>query len=177
MKIPLDKVRYVTNPTPTVLVSTLSKEGRKNIAPFGMFMNCSCNPPMVLFGARKKIHTYKYLKETGEFVVGIPPSKIVKQVYKASEINEGDEFEGSGLTPIASKSVKPFSIKECEANLECKFVREIETGDHVMIIGEVIDGIMDDKLFSKDNANIRTNLDSLYHVTNDVFTSKGKVIK
>ncbi|UCD04378.1 MAG: flavin reductase family protein [Candidatus Woesearchaeota archaeon] len=177
MKIPLDKVVYSTPPSAVVLVSTISKEGRKNIAPFGFFMPCAHQPPMVAVSIRKTIHTYKYAKEIGEFVVSIPTSKIVKQVYKAGGVNEGDEFKGSGLTAIPSNSVKPFSVKECQVNLECRFVDEITTGDHVIIIGKVIDGIIDDTIFNEDNAILRTNLDSIYHATKNNFVSKGKKIE
>lgn len=40
----IEKVVYVTQPSPVILVSTISKDYIENVAPFGMFMNCSTKP-------------------------------------------------------------------------------------------------------------------------------------
>jgi flavin reductase (DIM6/NTAB) family NADH-FMN oxidoreductase RutF len=173
MKLAPQQIVYSTPPSPVVLVSTINKKGRKNIAPFGFFMPCSHKPPMVAIGVRKTTHTYKYAKEIGEFVVGIPTPRIAKQLYKASEVGKtDDEFKECGLTPVPSKKVRPFRIKECQVNLECKFVSEIDTGDHTMIIGEVIEAECDGDIFDKNKAKLRYNLDSLYHVTGPRFITK-----
>lgn len=179
MKLPLDKVVYSTPPSPVVLVSTLNKQGRKNLAPFGFFMTCAHKPPMLAIGVRKSIHTYKYAKQTGEFVVGIPTPEIVRQLYKAGQRMEtDDEFKESDLTPIPSEKVKPFRIKECQVNLECKLVKELEVGDHIIIIGEVIAADIKDELYDEDKAKLRYNLNSLYHITGPNFITKdGKKIK
>lgn len=34
----IEKVVYVTQPSPVILVSTISKDNIENVAPFGMFM-------------------------------------------------------------------------------------------------------------------------------------------
>lgn len=78
MKLDSSKIVYSTPLSPVVLVSTINRKGRKNIAPFGFFMTCSHKPPMVAISIRKITHTYQYVKEMGEFVVGIPTPKIVK---------------------------------------------------------------------------------------------------
>jgi len=178
MKFPLDKVVYSTPPSPVVLVSTINKDGRKNLAAFGFFMPCAHNPPMVAVGVRKTIHTYKYAKEIGEFVIGIPTPRIVKQVCKAGDKTDSeDEFVYCGLTPIKSELVKPFRIKECQINLECKFVGEIDTTDHTIILGKVVATDCDEKIYDENKGNFRLNLDSLYHVTGSRFiTGKGEKI-
>ena len=178
MKLVISKIIYSTPPSPVVLVSTINNKGRKNIAPFGFFMPCSFKPPMVAISVRRVTHTYRYAKEMGEFVVGIPTPIIVKQLYKASKIGKtDDEFRECGLTPIPSKRVRPFRIKECQVNLECKFINNMNAGDHTIIIGEVIEAECDDEIFDKDKANLRYNLNPLYHVTGRSFITKdGKKI-
>ena len=179
MKFPLDKVIYSTPPSPVVLVSTINKEGRKNLAAFGFFMTCGANPPMVAIGVRKTIHTYKYAKEIREFVVGIPSPKIVENIWKSGGDKKGDdEFKHCKLTPIPSKKVKPFRIKECQVNLECKFKGEIDTTDHTIILGEVIEADINEELYDENKVKMRYNLNSLYHITGPVFvTGEGKKIK
>ena len=60
----IEKVVYVTQPSPIVLVSTISKDNIDNVAPFGMFMNCSTKPDnMVAIAISPKTDTYKNIKE------------------------------------------------------------------------------------------------------------------
>lgn len=178
MKFPLDKVIYSTPPSPVVLVSTMNKDGRKNVAAFGFFMTCAHNPPMVAIGVRKSIHTYQYTKELGEFVVGIPTPEIAKQVWLSGNRDKSDdEFKYCSLTPVPSEKVKPFRIKECQVNLECKFTGEIDTTDHIIIFGEVVEADCKEGLYDEDKGSFRSNINALYHVTGNRFkTGNGKEV-
>lgn len=57
----LEVRKYLIPPTPVVLVSTLYGEV-KNVAPFGMFMPVSSNPPMVALGIRQIRDTFKNIQ-------------------------------------------------------------------------------------------------------------------
>ena len=48
-----------------------------------------------------------------------------------------DKFAVTGLTPLATRVVKPPLIQECPMNIECKLVNVIPTGDHDLFIGRV----------------------------------------
>ena len=49
-----------------------------------------------------------------------------------------NELEKAGLTQISSSQVKPPSIAECTAHLECKVKWIKKAGDHQIIVGEVL---------------------------------------
>jgi len=179
MKIPDNVTIYATPPSPVVLASTIDKKGNKNLAAFGFFGLCSHIPGMVTIGVRKTIQTYKNMKATGQFVIGIPTPKIAKNVYAtADKLRKEDAFKECGLTPIKSAKVKPFRIKECQVNFECKVVKIIETGDHILVIAEIIESDCDPKIYANNKRDFRLNIDALYHATGSVFkTGKGKVIE
>ena len=68
----IEKIVYVTQPSPVILVSTISKDNVENVAPFAMFMNCSTKPDnMVAIAISPKTDTYVNIKETKQFVIGI----------------------------------------------------------------------------------------------------------
>jgi len=174
MKLPLNLVVYATPPAPVVLVSTIDEKKKKNVAPFAFFATCSHIPPMVCFGTRKETDTYKNIMKTKEFVVSIPSPDIVDKVWSCGKKVE-DEFKHSGLTPIKPKKVKPYRIKECQTNLECVFRWKKKTGDHILIIGEVVEADVNKKVFSKEKWKLRTKLNPLYHVTRNHFIlGRGK---
>jgi hypothetical protein len=64
-----------------------------------------------------------------------------------------NEFTKSGFTPIASDMVKPFRVKESPAQLECKVLQVIETGQEGgaanLIICEVVCMHVDDNVLNE----------------------------
>lgn len=59
-------------PRPTIIVTTVNRKGEVNAAPFSFTMPVSMDPPLIAFASVTSHHTYKNIKETGEFVVNIP---------------------------------------------------------------------------------------------------------
>jgi flavin reductase (DIM6/NTAB) family NADH-FMN oxidoreductase RutF len=63
-------------PRPTIIVTTVNKGGEVNAAPFSFTMPVSMNPPLIAFASVTTHHTYRNIKETGEFVVNIQGLKF-----------------------------------------------------------------------------------------------------
>ncbi len=127
---PKDTLEILTGgvgPRPIALVSTLSKEGKRNLAPFSFFNAFGSNPPIVVFSPARKTRnggfkdTYNNLLETKECVVQVVTYAMAKQVNICSiEFKPGvDEFIESGLTPLDSLKVKPPRVKESPFQMEC----------------------------------------------------------
>jgi flavin reductase (DIM6/NTAB) family NADH-FMN oxidoreductase RutF len=115
-------------PRPIAFVSTVDAAGIRNLAPFSYFTACSSNPPVVCFctavrtGPRPYKDTLLNVEATGEFVVNIVSEDIAAQMNltSADVPPEIDEFELSGLTPIASDLVKPPRVAESKVQMECR---------------------------------------------------------
>jgi flavin reductase (DIM6/NTAB) family NADH-FMN oxidoreductase RutF len=141
-------------PRPVALVSTMSREGVANLAPFSFFCGVGSVPPTVLFcpalreagsaetGERKD--TLRNVEETGEFVINVVSEAIAAGATEASANvpPEVDEFPLSGLTPVPSEAVRPPRVAESPAQMECKLVQVIYTGhaprSGVIVLGEVV---------------------------------------
>jgi flavin reductase (DIM6/NTAB) family NADH-FMN oxidoreductase RutF len=141
-------------PRPVALVSTLSRDGVPNLAPFSFFAGVGSNPPTVLFcpalrpadsaeaGHRKD--TLRNVEETGEFVINVVSEAIAAaaNATSAEAPPEVDEFNLSGLTPIPSLAVRPSRVAESPAQMECKLLQVIYTGhgpaSGVIVLGEVV---------------------------------------
>ncbi len=80
-------------------------------------------------GGRKD--TLRNIEATGEFVVNVVPEEIAQQMNACSPEfpPEVDEFEVSGLTPVASDLVKPPRVGESKVSMECRLVRVVEVSD------------------------------------------------
>ena len=141
-------------PRPIALVSTVDYEGNANLAPFSFFAGVGSAPPTVLFcpalrpggtdQAGKRKDTLRNVEETREFVINVVSEAIAAQCnLTAAEVGpEVNEFKLSGLTPLASEVVKPPRVAESPAQMECKLMKVIYTGDQpasgVIVLGEVV---------------------------------------
>lgn len=173
----IEKVIYLTQPSPVVLVSTISQQKKENVAPFAMFMNCSSqNPPMVAIAISPKTDTYANIRETKEFIVGIPKEDMMEKLYKTGEKVEKEisEFELANLSAYASKTLQCKRIKECVVNIDCVFEQEIKTGNHQLIVGKVVDCDIDQDKYVEDKMVLRKNICNIYHITGGDFMVNGE---
>lgn len=123
-------------PRPIALASTVDKEGNVNLSPFSFFNVFSANPPILIFSPARRgknnttKHSYENVKEVSEVVINIVNYPIAQRMYQTSlEYKKGvDEFEKSGLTPVASEKVKPPRVLESPASFECTVDQIIELG-------------------------------------------------
>ncbi len=141
-------------PRPIALVSTVDAQGNANLAPFSFFAGVGSAPPTVLFcpalrpagtnmaGGRKD--TLRNVEETRQFVINVVSEAIAAQTnLTAAEVDrEVNEFNLSGLTPLASQVVKAPRVAESPAQMECRLMQVIYTGDKpasgVIVLGEVV---------------------------------------
>jgi flavin reductase (DIM6/NTAB) family NADH-FMN oxidoreductase RutF len=104
-------------PLPVVLISTASRSGIRNAAPW------SCVTPVlrpldeVLIASWLKRDTLDNIRQTGEFVINVPRAGMEDAVMICARNYppEVDEIVEAGLTPRPSKVVKAPGIEGCLA--------------------------------------------------------------
>lgn len=130
------------------IVTTIDKGGTINAAPYslGTPFNVGRKHPQILLGMRGSSHTYKNAIDTEEFVVNFPSSNYLQDVMQTAQFmpKEENELEHTQFTTVASKRVKPPSIKECSQHLECRLhdVIELDYGQ-VHLIGNIVEIVVD----------------------------------
>ncbi len=170
--IPLSDIAIASPGVPVYLISTVSKSGIRNIAPYGMVMPASYNPPTYVVGSDKDRDTYRNIVETGEFVLNVPSTSMLEKVNITGTKfpAEIDEFEKSELTPILASQVRSPLIVECRSHFECKVLNIYEiTETRVIIIGEVVAVSINQDLFLKNFAKQKGQLDPLFYVQGTYF--------
>jgi len=137
-------------PRPIAFVSSLDEHGVHNLAPFSYFMACTADPPVVCFvsGYRRAEtptkDTLRNIAATKEFVVNIVSEEFAgKMNLTSAEVApEVDEFELSGLTPLASELIRPPRVAESHAQMECRLRQFMPIGEApgggTIIFGDVL---------------------------------------
>ena len=134
------EVLTLLNLKPTVIITTVGKDGSTNAAPFSRFSIVDYNPPRALFSTRMKRDTYKNILETGEFVLNYPSIHLLRQIWITSKhFPYGvSELEKANLTAVSSEKVKPPRIQECRAHVECKVLWTKPIGSSCLVLGDIV---------------------------------------
>ncbi|MFM2423394.1 MAG: hypothetical protein RL291_1924 [Pseudomonadota bacterium] len=155
-----DPLKALAVPRPIGWISTQSKAGVLNLAPYSFFNCVSEKPAYVVFGTAGIKDSLANIQETGEFVCSMATYDLRNEMNMTSAMvpREIDEFPLSGLTPAQSKFVKPPRVKESPAAFECQHWKTVELpgvpgmgprDDYYLVIGLVV-GIYIDDTFIKD---------------------------
>lgn len=164
-------IKYAVAPRPICLASTIDQDGKPNLSPFSYFNFMSQSPAICVFSPLTRMrdgsdkHTLHNIKATGEVVINIVNYDMVQQQSLAStEYAEGvDEFEKSGLTPLASTLIKPARVAESPVQLECKVKEVIDLGpgggSGNLVIAEVLCMHIQSNLLNEENEIDQAALD------------------
>ncbi len=136
-------------PRPIAFASTMDSNGNPNLSPFSFFNVFSANPPIMVFSPARRVRnnttkdTLANCAATKEVVINVVNYAIVEQMSLSSTEYPStvNEFVKAGLTPMESKTVRPYRVKESPVQFEC-IVRDItalgdEGGAGNLIICEV----------------------------------------
>jgi len=138
--IPFERSMYLLHPFNATLVTSKGKDGKINAMAVAWIIPVSVKPPLLVMSIRPERYSYGLIMETEEFVVNIPTFDLAQKVLLCGRRSgrSCDKFKDAGLTPQEAKKVNVPVIEECVAHLECRLVKTVEAGDHVLMIGEVV---------------------------------------
>ncbi|MEW8971538.1 MAG: flavin reductase family protein [Mesobacillus sp.] len=136
-------------PRPIAFITTSSKDGVLNGAPFSYFNIVSSNPPMISLSIQrsggKQKDTARNILESGEFVLHIVDEHNVEKINQtAASLAPGQsEVELAQLTPIDSVKVAVPGVKEAKIRMECVLEQSLELGGEDtpgcdFVIGKVV---------------------------------------
>lgn len=163
--LPYNPFKSICVPRPIAWISSLSKDGVLNVAPFSQFTNLSFDPPYIVFSASDRPggggqkDTVQNILDTKEFVVNMATYALREEVEITGQqvAPEIDEAGLAGLEMTSSKIVKPPRIAASPVQMECTFFSSMTVpgrkGPHHLMVGRVI-GV---------------------HISDDAITPEGKI--
>lgn len=150
-------------PRPIAFVSTISPDGRPNLAPFSFFNGVGSNPMTVVFcpanaadgNEKDTLRNCKPIDEggTGQFVVCASVEGYARSIAGAAEpLPYGEsEFELVGLATAASTRVRPPRVAASPWAFECETLQVLRTNPGApaggnVVLGRVVHVHLDDAL-------------------------------
>lgn len=147
-------------PRPIAFVTSMSKEGILNGAPFSYFSIVSANPPMISLSIQRKEgnqkDTARNILATKEFVAHIVDDTNVEKVNKTAAVlpPEQSEIELANLTPITSEKLSIKGVKEAKIRMECILENSLQLGGNEtpscdLIIGRIVQFHIDENIYEQ----------------------------
>jgi flavin reductase (DIM6/NTAB) family NADH-FMN oxidoreductase RutF len=156
--LPHDPFKALIAPRPIGWVTTISKTGALNLAPYSYFNAVCDRPPIILFSSVGAKDSVTFADETREFVWNMPTYDLREAMNTTSgSYPRGiSEFGPARLAAAPSRLVAPPRVAASPAALECKVIeiRAVtdlagrETGNY-LVSGQVV-GVHIDERFIKD---------------------------
>jgi flavin reductase (DIM6/NTAB) family NADH-FMN oxidoreductase RutF len=152
-------------PRPIAWVSTISKQGTPNLAPYSFYTVASRNPPMLCFSVGEGIEgregtekdTLVNIRQMKEFVINVVSTDYANEMHQTAK-NVGpeiDEFQLAGLTAAESVSVSAPRIKEAPISMECVLEQILKLGTDHLIIGRVVQYHIQDHLYKDGKVDLK----------------------
>jgi flavin reductase (DIM6/NTAB) family NADH-FMN oxidoreductase RutF len=168
-------------PRPIAWVSTISQDGKTNLAPFSFFQGVCANPPTLLFtGANdrtgRKKDTIVNIEQTSEFVVNLVPYSLREPMNASSAtLPHGEsEFDAFSIPTAPSQHIRPPRVANSPVALECKLDRIVHIGEGALagnvVFGRILCAHVNDTVLNSGGKIDPAKLDTIGRMGGDLYT-------
>lgn len=153
--LPHDPFNAIVGPRPIGWISTQSKAGVANLAPYSFFNAFNYVPPIIGFSSVGYKDTVRNIEETGEFVWNLVTKDLAEVMNQSSAVYlpETSEFDALNLEKASSTLVTPPRVAKAKVAFECQCTEIIQlkgiSGEKVktwLVLGEVVNIHIDQSL-------------------------------
>lgn len=153
--MPHDPFKGMIVPRPIGWISTLSRAGAVNLAPYSYFNAFSSWPQIVGFSSEGEKDSQAFAIERGEFVWSMATWPLRERMNASSAplARGSSEFAHAGLEPAPSRLVAPPRVAASPAALECKVTQVVRLKDlegnegaRIVVFGQVVGIHLEERL-------------------------------
>ena len=137
----------LVTPRPIGWISSRSRDGVANLAPYSFFHAVAGRPPFVMFSSTPRKNSLANIEETGAFAVNVATWDLREEMNMSSAPFEHgvDEFELTGLEKAECRNVDVPRVAASPIAIECELYQCLplrpKSGlpcETTMVIGEVV---------------------------------------
>ena len=145
--LPHDPFNAIVGPRPIGWISTKSRTGILNLAPYSFFNAFNYTPPIVGFASIGYKDTVRNVEETGQFCWNLATRALADRMNATCAMvpPDVDEFALAGLTPAPSRVVDVPRVLEAPVSFECRLTQLVRLQDadgqpapSWLVLGEVV---------------------------------------
>jgi len=164
-------------PRPIGWISTVSRSGVRNLAPYSYFNLMGSDPAYVTFGSTGVKDSLTNLREVPEFVTNIVTMHLLERMnFTSGDFpRDEDEFGWAGLTPIPAAKVRPFRVAEAKAHLECEVAQIVSDRNTNIVLGRIVHAHVDPSVWNNGRVDPRL-LDPVCRLSGSGYAALGAFV-
>lgn len=135
------KFRNYFQPSRVVLcVLPAGTESGFNVITLCFSMHCSYRPAMMAIAIQDINASHGLIQNTDEYVLAVPGERLAKEAMACGRqsMRDVDKVKTLGLQLVQSKTVRVPGLRDAIANLEMSKRATVASGDHIVVLGEVL---------------------------------------
>ncbi len=166
-KISFKEWPYILHPRPVAIIAS-GYSGRVSAMPASWITPVSRNPPVVAVAISKKRFTYELIIKSHEFSVNILPKEFMEKIHYLGCVSgreEPNKIAKTKLTVVKGRRINSPIILESLAIAECFLWKNIEAGDHNIIVGRIVEtyakqefNVFNEEIFEKILLHVGRNI-------------------
>ena len=171
-------------PRPIAWVSTVSRNGTLNLAPYSFFNAVASRPLTVMFSPGSKPDgtpkdSLQNAQNTGEFVVNLADEPLAEALNHTSGAwpHGVDEFAEAGLETATSSLVTPPRVAAAPVALECRVSQLIEVAGSgsTLVLGQVLAMQVRRDLLGQDGFIVAERLRPIARLGRNEYSTLGRI--
>lgn len=134
-------------PEQIVIAIAKDSKGKHNPITLGWTMIVSGEPPMMAVSIGKTRWSVEAIRLAKEFVIAFPSEAQQDEtmLFGTRSGRDTDKLADAGAATQPAKAIDAVMLADAVANFECRLVGEMEAGDHVIFVGEVVQAHLNEK--------------------------------
>jgi len=127
-------------PEQVVIAIARDEKGVPNPITLGWTMITSIQPPMMAISIGRTRYSLGAVRHSKEFVIAFPSDEMAEATlfYGTKSGRDMNKLEAHPTPTQQAAVVDGVLLADAVANFECRLAAELETGDHVIFVGEVV---------------------------------------
>lgn len=136
----IGQAQQYTSPNPFALISTRTAEGRNNLMALSWWSYLSNHPATIGVCLSKRGFSGGLIAQSGEFCLCVPDESLREAALKCGACSGRDHDKAAefGIALEPAERVGAMRVSSSRLVLECSLRQQVEVGDHVLYIAEVL---------------------------------------
>ena len=139
-KVSFGEANRLKYPEQVVIAIARDAGGKCNPITLGWAMQTSISPPMMAISIGLPRYSHDVFRQAGQFVIAMPSEHQEDETlfYGTRSGRDCDKLALARSATQPAAKIDCVLLSDAVANFECELVSELDTGDHVIFVGEVV---------------------------------------
>jgi len=138
--VPFSEAKVLKYPEQVAIAIARNGRDKYNPITLGWAMQASHEPPMWAISVGLTRYSLEVIRQAGEFVLAFPSEHQENEtmLFGTHSGRSVDKLAEAGTRTRRAARINCVLMEDAVANFECRVAGELESGDHVIFVGEVL---------------------------------------